>query len=124
VTDSKLLDSSIWIDYLFFNSSKSIIENEETLYISTLSLFEIKKILLKKDIPSNTVQEKIDFIKERSISISINENISEAAAEISLNNNIPAIDSLIYTTAKLNNSKLITKDNDFRGLSNVTILET
>ena len=78
---------------------------------------------LQKSVPKNIVQEKIDFIKERSISISVNENIAETASEISINKKIPAIDSLIYTTSKLNNSQLITKDNDFRNLPNVLILD-
>ena len=54
--------------------------------------------------------------------ISINAEIAEKAAEIALTHNLPAADSLIYSTSLLNDSILYTIDNDFRGLKGVLIL--
>ena len=122
MADSKLIDSSIWIKYLFEGSCKEIIETDKQNYISLLSLFEIKQKLLKKEVKKEEVRIHLNFIKQKNTVLELTENIAEKAAEISVENKIPAMDSLIYTTALMNNLKLLTLDNDFRNLPNVEIL--
>ena|SRR3989338_11704817 len=122
MTDSKLLDSSIWLSYLINGNHTNIIETDEIFLLSVLSLFEIKRKILKYKIEKNKIIKMIEFVKKRSLIIPINDKISEKAAEISVEKNLPAIDSLIYSSAILNKSKLITLDNDFRGLKEVTLL--
>jgi len=122
MTDSKLLDSSIWLSYLINGNHINIIETNEIFLLSVLSLFEIKRKILKYKIEKNKIIKMIEFVKKRSLIIPINDKISEKAAEISAEKNLPAIDSLIYSSAILNKSKLITLDNDFRGLKEVTLL--
>ncbi len=119
---SKLIDSSVIVAYLMDGYHKEIIEEEGTLLISTLTLFEIKRKLGEKNIPEKIINEKIEFIQKRTVSFPVNDEISLRAAKISVNYKVPAMDSLIYATALINNSHLITLDNDFRGLTNVTIL--
>ncbi len=121
MTGSKLLDSSIWIDFAVKNNFQEIINSEETLFLSVLSLFEIKKKLIYNNIDKININKISEFIKKRSVIIQINEEIAEKAAEIAIENKIPAIDSLIYASALLNNLELLTLDNDFRDLSNVKI---
>lgn len=48
--------------------------------------------------------------------------IAEKAAEVSVDNGLAAIDSIIYTTALVSNAELLTTDNDFRGLKDVKII--
>ena len=120
--DSKFLDSSIWLAYLIEGNHKEIIDNENILYVSVLSLFEIKKKLLEKEFPKNVIKEKIDFIKKRTIIKEVNKEIAEKAAEISAEMKIPSIDALIYATALLSRGMLFTSDNDFRNLSNAKII--
>ena len=122
VIGSKLIDSSVWIKYLFEGSCKEIIELEEQNYLSLLSLFEIKLKLIKKEIEKEEIKSNLEFIKQKNIILELNEKIAEEAAEISLKNKIPAIDSLIYSTAIENQLTLITLDNDFRGLNNAVVL--
>ena len=121
-TDSKLIDSSVWLAYLFNGEYKDIIESNEVLMLSSLSLFEIKKKLAKSKIDSGKIARSMDFIKKKSLVVPVNEEIAEAAVDISLNNNLPLVDSMIYAAAMLNNSTLVTLDNDFRGLKNTTLL--
>ena len=123
MTDSKLIDSSVWLSYFLNGEFRDIIENESTLLLSVLSLFEIKKKLAKDSKTSGEISKAIDFIKKRSIIIPINEEIAEKAAEISLKHNLPAADSLIYSTSLLNDSTLYTIDNDFRGFDKVSVLD-
>ena len=122
MTDSKLVDSSVWIDYLFNGSCKEIIDSHEMLLLSALSLFEIKKKLIKNKIEENKIKTSMEFIRKKSLVIELNGEIAEKAAEVSIKHELPIIDSLIYTTAILHHADLITLDNDFRGLKDVLVL--
>ena len=123
MTASKCIDSSVWLEYFFNGSFKDIIEGNEMLFISSLSLFEIKKKLIKSGNLPKKVSESIEFVKERSLIISIGDEIAEYAADVSNQHNLGAVDALIYASAIKQNAILITLDNDFRGLNNVMILD-
>ncbi len=123
MTDSELFDSTIWLDYLIKGNFKEEIEQEKIFALSSLSLFEIKRKLLKiKEIEKKEVEEKISFIKSKSIIINIDEKIADKAAEIAEEKKLGAADVLIYTTALINNLTLVTLDNDFRGFDKAKIL--
>ncbi|MEK6887152.1 MAG: PIN domain-containing protein [Nanoarchaeota archaeon] len=121
LTDIKFFDSSVWLAYFLEESieAKKIIEGEDVILTSSLSLFEVKKriMMIKKD-PSSAMQ----FIKERSRILVPGEIIAEKAAEISIKNKLGAVDAIIYATAEFSRAELITGDNDFRGLDNVKII--
>ena len=123
MTNSELFDSTIWLDYLIKGNFKEKIEQEEIFALSSLSLFEIKRKLLKnKELKRKEIDEKIFFIKSKSIIINIDEKIAEKASEIAEEKNLGAADAIIYATAILNNFILLTLDNDFRGFNKVKIL--
>ena len=121
-TDSKLIDSSVWLAYLFNSTYSNIIDSEEILLLSVLSLFEIKRKLAKSKVENSRIARSLEFIKKRNLIIPVSEDISEKAVDFSLDNNLSIIDALIYTTAILNDSTLITLDNDFRGLKNAIVM--
>jgi predicted nucleic acid-binding protein len=123
MNEHNVLDSSIWIAYLFDGKFIEEIEHEDKLFLSVLSLFEIKKKLLTKKINGKDLDNKIDFIKKRNILLPIDGKIAEKASEISAEKSLPAIDSLIYATSLVNNLKLVSLDNDFRELENAEVLE-
>ncbi|MBI2666772.1 PIN domain-containing protein [Candidatus Woesearchaeota archaeon] len=122
MTATNQLDTSVWLAYFFSSSkeAKKIIEEENGLFqTSALSLFEIKKKLLalKKD-PVTF----LDFVKSRSTIITLTPEIAEKAAEIAISNKLGAMDALIYATSIFSKTRLITADNDFRGLERVSII--
>jgi predicted nucleic acid-binding protein len=121
MTEFKFIDSSIWIEYFFNNNYNEIIE-VDALMTSVLSLFEVKRKLIKEKANSLEISKSIEFIKKRSIIIPVNLEIAEMSASLSEEKNIPAMDSLIYSSALAKNAILITQDNDFRGLKNVRVL--
>lgn len=123
MNELKILDSSIWIAYLFDGKFEELIENEEKLFLSVMSLFEIKRKIISKKVKIKDIENKIDFIKKRNILLPIDGKIAEMASEISVEKNLPAVDSLIYVTSLINKLKLLSLDNDFRGLENTEILE-
>ncbi len=120
--NSKLLDSSIWISFIIDNKNSEIIESDQLLLLSSLSIFEIKRKLIKDKVKNGDIERIIAFIKKRSSIINVDEKIAEKAAEISSEKNLPAIDALIYSTALSNNLELITLDNDFRSLPNANVI--
>ena len=120
--NSKLLDSSIWISFIIDNKNSEIIESDKLLLLSSLSIFEIKRKLIKDKVKNGDIERIIAFIKKRSSIINVDEKIAEKAAEISSEKNLPAIDALIYSTALSNNLELITLDNDFRSLPNANVI--
>ena len=122
MTDSKLMDSSVWIAYLVDSSFSEVFESDEILFLSVLSLFEIRKIFTKQKIAPEQITKSIEAIKKRSFLINVDANISELAAEISGRNKLPALDALIYASTLKNNAELVTLDNDFRNLERVRIL--
>lgn len=120
--ESKIIDSSIWIAYLFNGLHSDIIDMDEMLLLCALSIFEIKKKLLKSNIETSKITKSIEFIKKRSLIIEVNDEIAERAVDFSIEKKLPIIDSLIYATAVLNKAILITSDNDFRSLKDVVII--
>ena len=81
--DSRLIDSSLWISYLSNGFFNDLIEKEEVLLLSSLSIFEIKKILIKKKLSSEEIAKAIEFVKKRSLIVPLTSEIAEKAAEIS-----------------------------------------
>src|SRR3989344_3196035 len=120
-----LIDSSAWLSYFFAenNQIKEVIDGENFLFTSVISLFEIKKKLIKDKLIEEKTEKFINFIKEKSIILKLDINICEIASEISIKEELHAIDSLIYSTSILNKTKLITGDNDFRNKDNVILFK-
>lgn len=120
----KFVDSSIWLDHLgaTSNLSSAIIESEEMLSCSILTLFEVKKRLIKLGFSETKILSSIEFIKQRAIIVDLSEEIILSAVDISLQYHLSAIDAIIYTSALKTHSTLVTADNDFRGLKNVEII--
>ena len=116
------LDSSVILAYLFEGNFKDIIESTQQIFISTITLFEIKKKLLDKVVNEKEIKEKINYIKSRTLSVPLSDEIAEKAAELSSKEKLPAADSLVYASALQKKSTLLTLDNDFRNLENVKIL--
>lgn len=121
--DSNFIDSSVWLEYFHNSNFREILEESNIhLFTSILSLFEIKKKLLKEKCSEEKINIILRFIKTHSLIINLNNKIVEKSAEISIEKNLPSFDSLIYISSLLNESTLLTLDNDFRGLNNVKFL--
>ena len=120
----KFLDSSIWIAHLVEANTKaiSLLESDTILFSSILTLFEVRKKLIKEGFEIEEIMKILDFIKNRSVIVNLNDEIVNLAAELSLKHDIPSIDSIIYSSSIDVGINLLTFDNDFRGLENVEVL--
>ncbi len=122
MTDSNLLDSSIWLEYFHNDAFNEIIESNTLLLLSTLSLFEIKKKLLQSKVALPNVYKALSFVKRKSLVIQCSEDIVEHAAELSIKHKLPMADAIIYATALHEKATVLTLDNDFRNLKHATVL--
>ena len=123
-TECKLMDSSAWLSYFFATSeqAKKIIESNSMLYTSVISIFEIKRKLIRDGLEGD-LEEVLFFIENRSIVINLDEVISRSAADLSIHYKLHAMDALIYASAKAMDSELVTADSDFEKLDDVMIIQ-
>lgn len=123
--DLKLfVDSSVWLAYFLKENeyTKLIIEGDKLLLTSVISIFEIKKKLTIEKFDENRIKEVLAFIKSRSFIIDLDMEICELASDFSVKFKLHATDSLIYTTARKFNVKLLTLDPDFQNVEFVHLL--
>ncbi len=119
------IDSSIWLDH-FSNINErasTVIEGERMLACSILTLFEVKKRLIRLKVAKDKIDTALEFLKVRAVIIPPTEEIVHKAVEVSVNHNLGAIDALIYASALSEKAQLITADHDFHGLPDVEIIE-
>ena len=67
MTDSKLLDSTVWIDYLIKKVHMNIIDSEEKLYLSDIDLYGKWQKIYKEKYPIKV--STIGLVGTRGISI-------------------------------------------------------
>ena len=120
MTDSRvLLDTSAWMEFLAGTQQmKDIVDQNNPLFASVLSVFEIKRKLARLELSLAKMRGIMDYIKSRSMVIDLTSAISEDAAELKLH----AVDALIYASAKHKQAVLITYDYDFKHMDNVSLL--
>jgi len=118
------MDSSAWLSYFFATSQqvKKIIESNSMLYTSVISIFEIKRKLMRDGFERD-LEGVLTFVENRSIVINLDEVISLSAADLSLEHKLHAMDALIYASAKVMDSELVTADSDFEKFDDVMIIQ-
>lgn len=116
-----LVDSSGWLEYLADGKNAKffapVIENTDELIVSVINIYEIyKKVLLEKD--ENTAIQVIGLMQQAKV-FDVTSSIAIHAAKFSHEFKIPMADSIIYTTAQMNDSIVWTQDVDFKNLDGV-----
>lgn len=116
-----LVDSSGWLEYLADGKNAkffaSVIENTDELIVSVINIYEIyKKVLSEKD--ENTAIQVVGLMQQAKV-IEVTPSIAIQAAKYSYELKIPMADSIIYTTARMNDSVIWTQDVDFKDLEGV-----
>jgi predicted nucleic acid-binding protein len=119
-----MFDSSAWIEY--FSGSelgqivKSYIDSSDTIYTPVIGLLEIKNKFQREN---KKWKSRIEFICERSLIVDLDSQIALLGADIRHEQGLHTIDALIYASARIIKSELLTKDRHFKKLDGVIILE-
>lgn len=119
-----LVDSSGWLEYFadgknadFFSNT---IQNSDELIVSTVNIYEVfKRILQQRD--ENQAFQAIAVMQQSQV-VDITSNIALNAAKNSIDLKLPMADSIIYTTAQINNAVLWTQDSHFENLDGVKFI--
>ena len=120
-----LFDSSAWFAYVGDNSPvvRGIVDSGEEIFVSVISLFEIKRVLLKRGVQVQKIEKTLSFVRSRCRVFDVTRDIADFAAELSFKHGLSTADALIYASARSRNAELITGDDDFRGMKGVKIVE-
>jgi predicted nucleic acid-binding protein len=116
-----LIDSSGWLEYLTDGKNAKyfapVIENTNELIVSVINIYEIyKKVLLEKD--ENTAVQIVGLMQQAKV-VDVTPLIAIEAAKYSRAFKITMADSIIYATARVNDSTIWTQDIDFKDLDGV-----
>jgi toxin FitB len=94
-----------------------IIEEIESLIVSTINLYEVgKKVSSERG--KSSAHQVVAFMR-RAMVADVNADIALHAAQISLSRKLPMADSLIYATAQHHDATVWTLDSDFSELEGV-----
>lgn len=118
-----LVDSSGWLEYLTADAKgpafARYIQGNRHLIVPTIVLYEVYKKLLLSEGKTSADRFASDALRRRVVTL--DEDLSIAAAEISLYRRLAMADAIIYATAQMYHAQLVTSDLAFQGLPGVTI---
>lgn len=122
---SSVVDSSGWIEYFSGGSRASAfeghLERKSDLIIPTLVIYEVYR-WIKKHSGEDVALKCISQMNSPK-TIPLTDSIAMHAADLSLEHKLALADSIVYATALTYRAKLITMDQDFRGLPNVSVID-
>lgn len=120
-----VVDSSGWLEY--FNNRENadffapIIENPQTVLVSTISLFEVyKRVLVERN--KDDALEAVALMKEARV-VELDDSLALVAAELSFELKLPLADSVILATARQNGATLWTQDAHFKEIPGVKYIQ-
>jgi len=119
---SYIVDTYAWIAY--FEGRKRFKEaiEENELYTPSIVLAEISRILKRKRVPRDKRMKILEFIKERSLILSLDENNAVKAGETAEKEELYLIDGIIYSYVD-EHTYLLTGDRHFKNKSFVILIE-
>ena len=115
------VDSSAWVEYFVDGPNAAFfapaIENTERLVVPSISLHEVfRKTLQNQD--EGRALRAIAQMKQGSV-CDLDEILALDAARISVQMNLPMVESIMLATARARNARLWTQDERFRGIDGV-----
>lgn len=120
-----LIDSWAWIEYFMGSDPGAVvrgyIDDDQEIVISTINLAEVYRWILRY-YDEQTAEEKRQAMKERCILIDVDEMVAVSSAKIKHDLKWGLWDSIVYATADLKGSKVVTGDSDFKGMNDVIFL--
>ena len=117
------LDSSAWMHY-FMNGpllevyAARMPKNPKSIVTPVIILYEVCRNLMRNQVGEELLNVCLSEIEKTHL-VDVTKELSYHAADLSLKNKLSMADSIIYATADVFGSKLLTSDSDFKNLPNV-----
>jgi predicted nucleic acid-binding protein len=120
-----VVDSSGWIE-VFTDGAQAdtflaLMADESALVVPAISIFEVFKWILREHSEAQAVQAAA--VMQRGQVVHLDTRLALAAAQLSHALELPMADSIILATARDLRARLHTMDSDFRGLSDVVLID-
>ena len=119
---SYIVDTYAWISY--FEGKREFREaiEENELYTPSIVLAEVSRILKRKKVPKEKSTKILEFIKERSLILSLDETNAVEAGEIAEKEGLYLIDGIVYSYVD-DHTHLLTGDKHFKNKPFVNLIE-
>jgi predicted nucleic acid-binding protein len=101
--------------------AKEWIEGSEKAIISTINIAEVYRWILQS-YDETIAEEKRKIMKKRCFIIPVTETIAVEAAKARKEKRFGLGDAIIYSTAKTEDSKILTGDKDFKAIDKVIFI--
>jgi len=119
-----LVDSSGWIEYLAdrprADAFAPYIEGRERLLVSAIEFYEIYKVI-RRDLSEERAIEAAAALHRAEIA-PVDDSLALEAADVSLEHGLAMADAIIYATARRFGARVVTRDADFEGLPDATVI--
>lgn len=120
-----LLDSSAWLEIfvdgpLAGRFEKRLAQSGGWI-VSTINTFEVYRKIAKHS--EDKALQAIAYMRTGTV-LPVTEELALEAADLSLEHGLGMADSLILATAYAHKAKLVTKDNDFRGIAHCEVVSS
>lgn len=121
----KVVDSSVWLETVtdgpLADRCHEHVAIPEAIITPTVVLHEVYRALRRGDEERAAMDAVAEIELTQLAPLDVRTAIT--AADLSVGKGLPAVDSVIYATARLHRCELVTLDPHFRGLPGVVLIE-
>lgn len=119
-----VVDSTGWIEYftngILADDFARYLDNLSQIFTPTIILYEVYKIVKRERGEQEALIAAGQLLKTNIVTL--DSNMAMVAADYSLRFSLPMADAIVYATAIEKNCTLITSDEHFANLDNVTYI--
>ncbi len=116
-----IVDSSGWLAYFADEPNAEYflppLSDSALLVVPTVTIYEVFKVILRESSENKALQAVIAMQKGRVVDLSV--PLANAASRLSLEHQLPMVDSIILATAQEFKAIIWTQDSDFRNINKV-----
>jgi predicted nucleic acid-binding protein len=116
-----IVDSSGWLAYFADEPNArhflTPLSNSDLLVVPTVTIYEVFKVILRESSENEALQAVFAMQKGKLVELSA--PLAIAASRLSLEHQLPMVDSVILATAQEFKAAIWTQDSDFKNLSMV-----
>ncbi len=116
-----IVDSSGWLAYFADEPNAKYfltpLNDSTLLVVPTVTIYEVFKVILRESNENDALQAVVAM--QKGTVVVLTAPLAIAASRLSLEHNLPMVDSVILATAREFNAILWTQDSDFKNISGV-----
>ncbi len=116
-----IVDTSGWLAYFAGEPDAKYfltpLNDADSLVVPTVTIYEVFKVFLRESGENNALQAAVAMQKGTVVDLTV--PLALSASKLSLEHDLPMVDSIILATTKQFNAILCTQDSDFKNITGV-----